>query len=323
MIKVQNLIKHYGHAIALRGVSFEVPSGQVLGFLGPNGAGKSTTMKIITGYLTATSGKVIVDGLDASEHALEVRRKVGYLPENNPLYRDMRVDDYLRFAGKIRGMRGARLGDGIDRVVASCGISKVFKKGISELSKGFRQRVGLAQAMLHDPEILILDEPTSGLDPNQIVEIRQLIRSIADREDRTVILSTHYLQEVEATSDRIMIISRGEIVADGSMEQLVAEFPAGSIDIEVEAEGGEAESALQELFPNSQVHRTDASGGIVRFEVELDNHYSGDPRPQVSTLAVQRGWKLLELHRRQATLETVFRAKTISDDVDRSPATAV
>jgi ABC-2 type transport system ATP-binding protein len=320
MITVQNLKKHYGHAVALRDVSFDVPKGQVLGFLGPNGAGKSTTMKIITGYLNPTAGKVIVDGHDAAEHSLEVRRKVGYLPENNPLYKDMRVDDYLRFVGKVRGLHGRRLRDDVDRVVQSCGVSKVFKKGISELSKGFRQRVGLAQAMLHDPEILILDEPTSGLDPNQIVEIRQLIRAMADREDRTVILSTHYLQEVEATCDRILIISRGDIVADGTAAELAAEYPAGGLDLEVAGPVEEVQQTLQETFPSARLHRGEFAGNTARFEIELPDDYSGDPRDAAFDAITQKGWKLLELHRRQATLETVFRAKTISDDVSRVAA---
>ncbi len=318
MIKVENLVKNYGHAIALQDVSFEVPAGQVLGFLGPNGAGKSTTMKIVTGYLYPTAGRVIVDGHDAAIEALEVRRKVGYLPENNPLYADMRVDDYLRFVGEIRGIKGADRRAAMDRVVEVCGLSLVYRKGILELSKGYRQRVGLAQAMIHDPEILILDEPTSGLDPNQIIEIRELIRSIAEREDRTVILSTHYLQEVEATCDRIMIISQGEIVADGSAEELVSGYPSGPLEAQIVGPEEQVRAQLGELFPDTKIRSGAGQEGATSYEIPVGKHLDDRARGAIFDLVVGNSWKLIELHREAASLETVFRALTSSDEAQRS-----
>ncbi len=313
MISVQNLSKMYGTFPALRGVSFEVPSGQVLGFLGPNGAGKSTTMKILTGYLYATGGTAKVDGVDVSEHPVEVRRRVGYLPETNPLYTDMRVDDYLSFVGEIRGVKGSQRKAAMERVIASCGLQKVVKKGISELSKGFRQRVGLAQAMIHDPQILILDEPTSGLDPNQIVEIRDLIRSLG--ANRTVILSTHYLQEVEATCDRIIIVARGELVADGTHRELCERLPKGAVHVELVGPGDTIAAKLSEAFPGARVEKLPVDAGqAVRFKVERnavpENEASSDMRGRIADLAQQNGWKVLELRQGGASLEDVFRHLT-------------
>ncbi|HHI67714.1 MAG TPA: ATP-binding cassette domain-containing protein, partial [Planctomycetes bacterium] len=220
MIQVENLKKHYGPTQALTGVSFEVPRGEVLGFVGPNGAGKTTTMKILTGFLYPDEGSAKLGGLDVLEQPLEARKLVGYLPESNPLYMEMSVISYLRFAADIRGVEGRYRKAAVEKVVKDCGLEGVRGKDIGELSKGYKQRVGLAQAMIHDPDILILDEPTSGLDPNQIVEIRNLIKKIG--QERTVILSTHYLQEVEATCDRVIIIHKGGIVADGKLEDLVS-----------------------------------------------------------------------------------------------------
>ena len=223
MIEVDRLSKSYGSAQALRGISFRVARGEVVGFLGPNGAGKSTTMKILTGFLLPTSGSARVAGLDVVEDSLEVRRRIGYLPESTPLYTEMRVDEYLRFAAEIRGVPGRRVRDAVDRVVVLCGLQRVVGKDILELSKGYRQRVGLAQAMVHEPDLLVLDEPTSGLDPNQIIEVRDLIQRLG--AEHTVILSTHYLQEVEAACSRVIVIDRGEIVGDGTQMELVAALP--------------------------------------------------------------------------------------------------
>ncbi len=313
MIQVENLVKYYGSFVALRGISFEVPSGQVLGFLGPNGAGKSTTMKILTGYLYPSSGQVRVDGIDVQRDPLTVRKKVGYLPETNPLYMDMRVDDYLRFVGGVRGLRGKEMLRGIQRVVEVCGLARVYRKEIRELSKGYRQRVGLAQAMIHDPEILVLDEPTSGLDPNQIVEIRELIRSLG--ADRTVLLSTHYLQEVEATCDRILIVARGKLVADGTSRSLTSTLPAGPLTVEIKGPKNKIETQLKELFPAE-------TGVEVRFLGEEGPedflfHVGTSPdsdehvREAIFDLVSRNGWKLLEMHRRPASLEQVFRKLTL------------
>ncbi|MCA8972589.1 MAG: ATP-binding cassette domain-containing protein [Planctomycetes bacterium] len=307
MISVQNLSKLYGTFPALRGVSFEVPTGQVLGFLGPNGAGKSTTMKILTGYLYASGGSANVDGIDVEKNPVEVRRRVGYLPETNPLYADMRVDDYLRFVGEIRGVKGRDLRAAMDRVIASCGLQKVVKKGISELSKGYRQRVGLAQAMIHDPQILILDEPTSGLDPNQIVEIRDLIRSLG--ANRTVVLSTHYLQEVEATCDRILIVSGGQLVADGTHRQLCDMLPTRKVVVEIAGSADDVATKLQSAFPGARVEKLVTDPAIASFRVEQDAGAAGDMRGTVADLASKNSWKVLGM-RQEGSLEDVFRHLT-------------
>lgn len=218
MIQVTDLTMHYGPVVALDRVSFEVRKGEVVGLLGPNGAGKSTTMKILTTYLYPTAGKAVVAGHDVTKDPLKVRQVIGYLPEVLPLYMDMEVSSYLKFVGQARGLSGARLNHRMELVVETCGLRPMFRKIIRELSKGYRQRTALAQALIHDPEVVILDEPTSGLDPHQILEIRHLIDELA--KDKTVILSTHILQEVEATADRIVIINRGKIVGDGTIEEL-------------------------------------------------------------------------------------------------------
>ena len=310
MITVQNLVKMYGQVAALQGITFEVPSGQVVGFVGPNGAGKSTTMKILTGFLYATKGKAALEGIDVRENPLEVRRRVGYLPETNPLYTDMRVDDYLSFVAEVRGVKGARRRAAMDRVVQVCGLGTVFKKGISELSKGFRQRVGLAQAMIHDPQILILDEPTSGLDPNQIVEIRDLIRSLGT--NRTVVLSTHYLQEVEAACDRIIIVAQGNIVADGTGEELCARLPAGALALEIIGPPDTVHGKLKDAFTGARVDMAPQveGSGSTRFHVVFASEPDTDAREIAHDLVQANGWKILELKRKSASLEDVFRRLT-------------
>ena len=221
-IGVRNLVKRYGDRAAINDISFDVKTGEILGFLGPNGAGKTTTMKIITCYMPPTSGTVDVDGMDVREHSLEVRKKIGYLPEMNPLYFDMNALDSLEFAAELHGLRGNAMQQRVKEMVDVCGLEAVRHKDIGEMSKGYRQRVGLAQAMIHDPDVLILDEPTSGLDPNQIVEIRTLIKELG--RAKTVVLSTHILSEVQATCDRVLIINDGIIVANGTPEQLQRTF---------------------------------------------------------------------------------------------------
>lgn len=218
MIEIKNLTKKFGQSLVLDNINFSVAKGEILGFLGPNGAGKSTTMKIITSFWTPTSGQVLVHGLDTAENSLLTRKNIGYLPETVPLYEEMRVFEYLRFIAEIRGLDKAEIKNRIKEVVLTCGLSKVLRKPIEELSKGFRQRVGLAQAIMHRPDILILDEPTTGLDPNQIVEIRDLIKTIG--REKTVIFSTHILSEVSATCDRVIIINNGRIVGQGSPAEL-------------------------------------------------------------------------------------------------------
>jgi ABC-2 type transport system ATP-binding protein len=230
MIDVRSLTMHYGHVVALDGVSFKANPGEVLGLLGPNGAGKTTAMRILTTYLYPTSGTAEVDGFDILEHPFEVRGRIGYLPETVPLYGDMQVGEYLAFVGSARGLSGAKLAERLDWVKGACQLKKVWRQAAGELSKGYGQRVGLAQALIHDPKVLILDEPTSGLDPLQIIEIRSLIKSLA--KEKTIVFSTHILPEVEALADRIVIINEGKLVADGTLAELARgiQSPAASLE---------------------------------------------------------------------------------------------
>jgi len=313
MIEVKDLEKHYGATRALRGISFDVQQGQVVGFLGPNGAGKTTTMKILTGFLYPHGGTARIAGHDVMAEPLVTRRYVGYLPESNPLYTEMSVLAYLRFAAEIRGVPpGARQAP-VGRVGQECGLRGVLGKDLGELSKGYRQRVGLAQAMIHDPQVLILDEPTSGLDPNQIVEIRGLIKRIG--ESRTVVLSTHYLQEVEATCNRVIIVHRGSIVADGTIPELIAGHGGslGPIHVGVVGPADQVRQKLNELAGAGNVSDLGPKDGAGRYTVH------GLPEGQgVETLfdllVTRNGWKLVQLHREPPHLETVFRNLTAGSD---------
>lgn len=310
-ISVRNLTKVYGDQTAVHDISFDVRTGEILGFLGPNGAGKTTTMKILTCYMPPTAGTVEVDGLNIADHSLEVRRKIGYLPEMNPLYLDMNVLDYLAYSAELHGIRGAAASHRIREMVHVCGLESVRHKDIGEMSKGFRQRVGLAQAMIHEPEVLILDEPTSGLDPNQIVEIRNLIRQLG--QAKTLILSTHILPEVQATCDRVLIINEGKIVANGSPEQLQNEFH-GAESVTIELIAGDADPlhavapALRTLPGVSSAAFLSAEGRIARFEIHAER--GTDVREAVFHLAVRNAWVLLEMHRKVTTLEEVFHKLT-------------
>ena len=238
MINVQSLSMHYGSVVALDKVSFQVKEGEILGLVGPNGAGKTTTMRILTTYLYPSAGTAQIDNLDIVEHPLEVRKRLGYLPETAPLYLDMQVEEYLDFVGQGRGLGGKNLQNRMNWVKDACGIKPVWKHAISEISKGFRQRVGLAQALIHDPKVLILDEPTSGLDPLQIIGIRKLVKSLA--REKTIIFSTHILQEVEAIADRLVIINEGKVVAQGTQQQL-ADQVRGQVE-------GKQELSLEDVF---------------------------------------------------------------------------
>ncbi|NNE68977.1 MAG: ATP-binding cassette domain-containing protein [Rhodothermales bacterium] len=306
MIEVQGLTKRYGPERAVDAISFEVKSGEVLGFLGPNGAGKTTTMKVITCYLPPTEGTVRVNGVDVRTDPLAVRKQIGYLPEHTPLYLDMRVYDYLSFVAAMRGIASDRRDRRIADMAEVCGLGDVLQKPIEALSKGYRQRVGLAQAMIHDPEILILDEPTTGLDPNQIVEIRELIRAVG--REKTVILSTHILPEVQASCDRVLIIHRGKLVADGTPQDLKDSFSGGQ-RVQFGVTG--AEGVLDTLGARTDLqvldHHADPSGETL-FTVSSDR--PDDIRPDLFRLAVEQGWTLTELHRDQANLEDVFRQLT-------------
>jgi len=307
MIHVENLVKHYGATRAVDDITFDVPRGQVLGFLGPNGAGKTTTMKILTGFLFPDGGRAVINGEEVMERPLEARRHIGYLPETNPLYKEMNVAGYLGFAARMRDVPGVERREAIERVTHQCGLGPILGKDVGELSKGFRQRVGLAQAMIHNPEILILDEPTSGLDPNQIVEIRSLIKAIG--RQRTVILSTHYLQEVEATCDRLLIIHRGKIVADGTIPELTAREKGGDMRLGVIGPENQVKSQLLELIGEGGVI-PDAVEGQVQY-YKLEGVPEGvTPETIFDLLVTRNGWKLVEMHRQAAHLETVFRRLT-------------
>lgn len=310
-ILVDNLTKYYGDAKAVDNVSFEVHSGEILGFLGPNGAGKTTTMRMITCYLAPTSGTVQVEGRDIMRESYEVRKLVGYLPEANPLYLDMNVLEYLEYAAQLQGLSSQLIPRRRVEMVDVCGLGEMKHKDIGQLSKGYRQRVGLAAAMIHDPKVLILDEPTSGLDPNQIVEIRSLIQSLG--KEKTVVLSTHILPEVQATCDRVIIINRGRIVADGPIADLQRNMTGGEkIMLEVDVPDGqsfEMVSVQVKTIPAidsvSLVHEVN---GVKRFSIATNRPI--DIRKDLFQLCVQKGWGLLELHREQTSLEEIFRQLT-------------
>lgn len=317
MIEVKNLTKDYGATRAIENVSFTVPTGQVMGFLGPNGAGKTTTMKIITGFMPPTDGQVLVDSLDAIEHSLEVRRKIGYLPENTPLYTDMDVVGYLTFVQRLRGLPRSEHEARTRRMIELCGLGEMLKKDIGELSKGYRQRVGVAQAMIHDPEILILDEPTVGLDPNQIVEIRDLIKELG--RAKTLILCTHILPEVDATCDRVLIINWGKIVADGTPATLRAAASGHDrLTVEIKGPPDQVRSALEALPGAARVAKADGAdaepvtAGCGRFVVE--SPAGKDLREMVFAMVRDRQWILLEMHREATRLEDVFRQLTVGAD---------
>ncbi|MBI3843084.1 MAG: ATP-binding cassette domain-containing protein [Planctomycetes bacterium] len=311
MIEVDKLSRLYGGTVAVDQISFRIEKGEVVGFLGPNGAGKTTTMKMLTGYLFPSSGSARVDGIDVVESPLEVKCRIGYLPENAPLYTDMTVLEYLRFVADVRQIpRNARR-SAIAEVAASCGVEPVIGKVIGTLSKGFRQRTCLAQALLHKPDVLILDEPTTGLDPNQILEIRQLIRDLG--KERTVMLSTHILPEVEAVCSRVLIIHLGKIVADGTPETLQRQVRKGDIvRLCVRGNGRDVEKELLATPEVASVKLVSGSNGdILQFEVTtgVDRSITED----LFRLAVARGWTLSELRAEQASLEDVFAQLTTKE----------
>ncbi|HVR04277.1 MAG TPA: ATP-binding cassette domain-containing protein [Polyangia bacterium] len=313
MIEVDGLTKDYGATRAVDQVTFNVRKGEVLGFLGPNGAGKSTTMKMLTCYLAPTAGRARVAGFDVFDQSLEVRRRIGYLPEDTPIYRDMTVLEYLQFAAELRQMDPAKSSGRIKEIGGRCGLVDVAGKLVGELSKGFRQRLGLAQAMLHDPDILILDEPTSGLDPNQIVEIRSLIKEIG--REKTVILSTHILPEVQATCSRIVIISGGKLVADGTPQDLRQRERGSRYRVIVEKNGAAPEAVRDRLASLQGVARCETVAGEQgALAFAIDGTASGDLRKTIFRAAVDNHWTLLELARESASLEDVFRHLTTGEE---------
>lgn len=308
MIRIENLTKYYGDSCAVDDITFEIKKGEILGLLGPNGAGKTTTMRILTCYLPPTSGSVTVKDFNISGHSLEIKKLIGYLPESAPLYPDMLVYDYLKFIADIREVDKSGLDSHLKKLADMCGINEIMHKSINELSKGYKQRVGLAHAMMNDPEILVLDEPTSGLDPNQIVEIREIIRRIG--REKTVILSTHILSEAEATCDRIVIIKKGRIVADGSTEELKRE--SGSDYLVNVSLMHSSFDDIKEFFLSipevRDVVLTNALNGSIDFHVACSG--KKDVRPDIYEVIRKNKWILLEFHRETRTLESIFRDLT-------------
>jgi gliding motility-associated transport system ATP-binding protein len=315
LIKVENLTKRYAAKTAIEGMSFEVQKGEILGFLGPNGAGKTTTMRIITGFMPASSGSVRVDGFDVFDTPLDVRRRIGYLPENPPLYPEMNVAGYLRFVAKIKGVPKDRIDSEVKRVMDRVSITDVQERIIAKLSKGYKQRVGIAQALLGDPPVLILDEPTIGLDPKQIHEVRELIKGLAG--NHTVVLSTHILPEVEQTCHRVIIIDRGRIVAVDTPQNLRFQLQgAERIFIEVAGPAAEVLAKLSATPGVINVRELNAQNGQHRFQIEGQLHK--DIRSDLARVVVQSGWGLLELQSASMSLEDIFLKLTTAEEVEKS-----
>lgn len=299
-LQVSNLTKIYGQQKAVNNISFEVLPGEIVGFLGPNGAGKSTTMKISTGYMPPTAGKVLVNGLDVTTQSLQVRRVMGYLPEHNPLYLDMYVHEYLHFVGRVFDLSNRELKSRVGEIISLCGLDREQNKKIEQLSKGYRQRVGLAQALIHNPQVLVLDEPTTGLDPNQILEIRKLIKEIST--SKTVIFSTHIMQEVQAICNRVIVINQGELVADAPVADLLKSQPQVQIIVEFDKSIDEQKLAAlvgvqQLVVVTPGVYKITAAQGV-------------DLRPEVFRFATENNLSLVGLKQEQLSLEEIFRSLT-------------
>jgi ABC-2 type transport system ATP-binding protein len=310
MIEVTNLTKRFPRHEAVRGISFSVAKGEIVGFLGPNGAGKTTTLRMLTGYLPPTSGNARIANHDIFRESIEARRKIGYMPENVPLYDDMRVREYLRFRAELKGLGGREARSRVGEVIETCGLEGVKKKMIRVLSKGYRQRVGLADALVHSPDLLILDEPTNGLDPNQIRQIRELIRQLAERH--TVLVSTHILHEVEMTCGRVIIIDGGKIKAQDTPRNLVAGMrAAGKIHLEVAGDPEIISGAISRLESVKRVTTEASDAPWTRYEVLVDS--GADVRERIHALVSQYGWPLRSLYRKEATLEDVFIELTRKD----------
>ena len=311
MIKVEGLTKRYGPTWAVRNISFEVDKGEIVGFLGPNGAGKTTTMRILTCFLPPTDGTASIAGFDVMKQPLEVKKRVGYLPESPPLYPEMEVEDYLLFVGRLKGIAKSDLAARLDAVVDRCSVGDVRKKMIGHLSKGYRQRVGLAQALIHNPDVLILDEPTAGLDPKQIAEVRQLIHTLSG--EHTIVLSTHILPEVHTIASRIIIINEGKLEASDTPDNLVARMQGHeSVSLEVDGPGEEIEARLASVPGVGRVSRTNGHGGRSTWEVETGK--DSTIRRELAKAVVESGWGLYEMRPVALSLEQVFLKLTGSED---------
>ncbi len=310
-LQVSGVSKSFGATKAVQDITFEIRRGEVVGFLGPNGSGKTTTMRMLTSFYTPDAGRININGLDTQDNDVATRQHIGYLPENNPLYGEMLVRDYLSFVASLRGMSSAAKKQNLDQTLEEAGLTEVYYRPISQLSKGYRQRVGLAQAILHRPSILVLDEPTEGLDPNQRLTIRDLIRSLG--KERTVLLSTHVMQEVENTCERVLVINRGRLIADSPVQELLKKAE-GMRSVYVEVEGSEVESALAKLDSVTSVERQSPVDGRKRYVVSIDGDQ--DIRPEIFRLAKRRDWTLWELHEEVAHLEDVFHHLTAEGGVN-------
>ena len=314
MIEVQHLTKRYGRVTAVEDVSFRVERGEILGFLGPNGAGKTTTMRILTGFIPATEGKAIVAGFDVFEQPIEAKRRTGYLPETPPLYPDMSVREYMMFVAKIKGVPPAERKDRIKAVMQRTRIDDVANRLCSKLSKGYRQRVGLAQAIIHNPDVLILDEPTAGLDPKQIIETRQLIKELAG--NHTIILSTHILPEVSQTCERVVIINKGRVVAVDTPDNLTSRLQGSeTMYVQVDAGGADAITTLSRIPGVTRVVESDHRSGVAGYEVE--SQHGQDVRRDLARTIVTNGWGLLELRPMRMSLEEIF--LELTTDETQSP----
>ena len=318
MIEVQHLTKHYGRFTAVDDVSFRVDKGEILGFLGPNGAGKTTTMRILTGYMPASSGKAVIAGFDIFDQPIEAKRRIGYLPETPPLYPDMTVRDYLLFVGRIKGVPAKALRAQVDTAMEKARVADVAKRHCGKLSKGYRQRVGLAQAILHNPEVLILDEPTAGLDPKQIMETRDLIKGLAG--SHTIILSTHILPEVSQTCQRVVIINKGKVVAVDTPENLTERLQgAQTLYVQVDAAPGtDVAGAIGRIPGVTRVTAVDQRETLTGFEVECVR--GEDRRRELAQLVVSNGWGLLELRPTRLSLEEIFLQLTTDESAAAAAA---
>ncbi len=311
MIRVENLSKNYGPVKAVRSISFDLDDGQVVGFLGANGAGKSTTLKIMTGYISPSSGNVYFNDQNIHDNTSEIQKDIGYLPELNPLYGEMRVHDYLKFISEIRGIPKENFKSAFQKVVEECALNAVAHRTIGNCSKGYKQRIGLAAAMIHDPKILILDEPVTGLDPNQIVEIRQLIRKLG--KEKIVIMSSHILQEIQATVDRIIIINEGSIVADGSSDSLLSDTNAKTeLSMDVENADENDINDMKAKIPSIDI--TSISKEDTYTKINIKYPKNNDPRSDIFNYAVDKGWTILEMFATKQNLEDLFRNLTSSSE---------
>ena len=319
MIEVQHLTKQYGPFTAVDDVSFKVERGEILGFLGPNGAGKTTTMRILTGYMPPTDGKAMVAGYDVLDQPIDAKRRTGYLPETPPLYPDMTVRAYLEFCARIKGVPRSERKSRLDAVMQRTRIDDMGTRHCAKLSKGYRQRVGLAQALLHNPEVLILDEPTAGLDPKQIIETRRLIKELAG--DHTIVLSTHILPEVSQTCQRVVIINKGRVVAVDSVENLTARAGESTVvHVQVEAPGQDVGAALGTLAGVSRVDLGGVAGSVTTLEVHGER--GRDVRRDIASAVVNRGWGLLELRQVRMSLEDVFLDLTTQEEEEEAAMAA-